>query len=168
MIDDADPNYDPTLDPSRKRKKSQSLNTSKRSLLLDFLQRRAKEISECSREKVTWADAFMKKKKEKLFDFQCESVDEAFTRYRRCENFSVFWFDFFFVSKIPGLLICDEPGLGKTITSCGILGNLKSYDPEFKAFVMVKKNILDQWLLELSKWTALKVITLPPPRNERV
>ena len=122
---------------------------------------------------MTWADAFMKKKREKLFDFQCESVDEAFSRYRKCVKFktkicSYFCFDVLLFRKIPGLLICDEPGLGKTVTSCGILGNLKSHDPEFKAFVMVKKNLLDQWLLEIHKWTALKVITLPPPRDERV
>ena len=85
--DEQDPNYDPSTDESRKRKKSTTLTTSKRKFLVDWLQKSAKNIKDFTREKVTWSEAFMKKKKEKMFDFQCESVDEAFSRYRKCVKF---------------------------------------------------------------------------------
>ena len=100
-LDEQDPNYDPSIDESRKRKKSTNLTTSKRKFLVDWLQKSAKDIKDFTREKVTWSDAFMKKKKEKMFDFQCESVDEAFSRYRKCvkfyKNFFVYFSLMFFI-----------------------------------------------------------------------
>ena len=78
------------------------------------------------------------------------------------------YFLFLKLRNIPGLFLCDEPGLGKTVTTAGILAHLKSLKPDFKSFVVVKKPLVDHWKLELEAWTSLRVNTLPHRLEERV
>ena len=66
------------------------------------------------------------------------------------------------------MMICDDCGLGKTVTAIGMMANIKSYAPDFKQLLVIKKSIKQQWILAIQNWSKLKIMTLPHHSNEIV
>ena len=65
------------------------------------------------------------------------------------------------------MLLCDSPGMGKTITAAGLVLQIKSLVPETKALIVCNKVLMSNWRLELDKWT-VTTRTITFDKNEKV
>lgn len=75
---------------------------------------------------------------------------------------------FFFISEETGMLLCDSPGMGKTITAAGFISQMQALNPTNKTLILCKKVLIGNWKCEMERWTELAIKTMPFDKNERV